>query len=164
MPTTKDVLLFQLQTGQMLFQQYSEDLSDQEYFQPPVEGANHAAWILGHIAASEDSMTASITGTPKHLPDSIHDTFQMGSTCVADASKYPTRKEIDDMFINTRANVLEALQTFDDSKWNDPSPEGYPKDFFPTIGSIWSMIGVHQFWHIGQLTVCRQAMKKKNKL
>ena len=164
MPTAKDVLLYQFQIGQMLFEQFTGDFSDGEYFQSPVEGANHAGWIVGHIAVSEDSMSAGILDSPKRLPESIQEMFRGESTCFPDASKYPARKELDEMFLNTRANVLESLKTFDESRWNDPSPEDWTKEVFPTLGSIWGMMGVHQFWHIGQLTVCRKALKKKNVL
>lgn len=161
MATAQDVLLQQFQMGQMLIEQFIADLSEKEFFQIPSEGANHPAWILGHIATSEDSMANDILGKPKRLPESIHELFKKGTTSQADASKYPTRNELVDMFKNSRANAMEALTAFDDSKWNDPSPEGWSDEFFPTNGSIWAVMGTHQFWHIGQLTVCRAALKKK---
>jgi len=161
MATAKEVLFNQFQMGQMLIEQFTADLSQEEFFKIPAEGANHPAWILGHIATSEDSMANDVIGKPKRLPESIHELFKMGTTSQSDASKYPTRDELIDMFKNSRANAVEALSTFDDAKWNDPSPEGWNKEFFPTISSVWSMMGIHQFWHIGQLTVCRAALKKK---
>lgn len=156
----KDVVGHQLETGNFLLGKFTGDLSDAEYFIPAVEGGNHAAWILGHIAVSEDLMVSLITGSPKRLPEPMHELFRGGSACVADASKYPSRSKIDDLLRTARTNTLAALAAFDEGKSNDPSPERPAKDFFPTMGSLWGMIGAHQFWHIGQLTDCRRVLKK----
>ncbi len=161
MSSAKDVVLGQLQSGDFLIEKFTADLSDTEYFAPPTEGANHAGWILGHIATSEDWAVSKIVGCEKRILESLHDRFRGGAPCVPDASKYPSRKEIDELFRNTRAATIEALQTSDEGTWDDPSPEGLPRELFPTIGSAWGMQGTHQFWHIGQLAVCRTALKKK---
>ncbi len=156
MSSVKDTLLSQLRTGQFFFEKFTADLSDAEYFRPPVEGGNHAAWIVGHVACSEDSILAQLTGKPKRIPDSTAELFKGGSTCVADASRYPSRKELDELFRNSRGRTIEELTTFDEKKWNDASSW----KTFPTLGALWGLQGTHQFWHIGQLTVCRQALKK----
>ncbi len=161
MASPNDVVAAQLQTGQFLIEKFTEDLLDSEYFTPPIEGANHVGWIIGHIAASEDRTVSLITGAAQRLPTAMHELFRGGSTCLPDASKYPSRKKIDEFFHNSRANTVQALEAFDENKWNDPSPEEAFRDFFPTLGSLWGMQGTHQFWHIGQLTICRTKMKKK---
>jgi len=164
MATGKDVILEQLGMGDYLFNQFTADLSDEEYFKAPVPRANHAGWIIGHIAVSEDSLVAAATGKPKRIPEATQDLFKGGSTCKAEASVYPSRKQIDELYKNTRAHTLEALKASDESKWSAPSPEGFTKEVFPTMGSIWGLLSTHQYWHIGQLTVCRAAMNKKHVL
>ena len=69
MASAKEVVLQQLQSGQYFYEKFTADLSDSEYFKPPAEGANHAAWLLGHVACSEDSLVAQITGGTKRLPE-----------------------------------------------------------------------------------------------
>ena len=162
MPSPKDVILGQLQSGQTLIELLTQDLSDPDYFVVPTDGGNHIAWILGHIAWSEDSTVAAITGGSSRIPPSAQEPFKSGSTCVPDASMYPSRKEIDELFRSTRAHGVEAIRVFDESRWDDPSPDDVPRDFFPTIGSLWAGQATHQFWHIGQMTVCRTAMGKKH--
>ena len=161
MASAKEVVLQQLRSGQYFYEKFTADLSDPEYFKPPAEGANHAAWLLGHVACSEDSLAAQITGGAKRIPEATHELFKSGSTCVANPSKYPSRRQIDELFRNSRANTIEALTKYDDRKWEEPSPQGWDKSVFPTMGAMWALQGTHQFWHIGQLAVCRQAMKKK---
>lgn len=161
MARPNDVVLDQLQIGQYLIEKFTEDLSDAEYFCAPIDGANHAGWILGHIACSEDTIVSLIGGTPTRLAQTVHGLFRKGSSCLVDASEYPLRKEIDELFRNSRANTVEALGAFDKDKWRDPSPEEGPRDLFPTLGALWGLVGTHQFWHIGQLAMCRAAMNKK---
>jgi len=159
----KDVVLGQMQTSQFLVEKMTADLSDAEYFKPAVPGANHAGWIMGHIACSEDWAAALISGSKQRIPDATHALFKSGTTCVADASKYPSRKQIDELFRNSRAHALEAVKVFNDSRWNDPNPKG-ANGPFPTLGALCGLLGFHPFWHIGQLTVCRVAMNKKRVL
>lgn len=155
-----EVIIQQLGTGHFLLEKFTSDFSDEEYFKIPIPGTNHPAWVMGHLACSEDSAVSGIAGKEMRIAQDTHDLFKGGSECIADASKYPSRGELDEMLKNSHAHLLEALQTFDESKWNDPSPEGFPKDFFPTLGSVWAMQSTHQFWHIGQLSVCRRALSK----
>ncbi len=164
MTPAHDILLHQLNSGQYLIEKMTADLSDADYFRLPIPKGNHVGWILGHIACSEDSINAGVTGSPKRLPDAMHELFKGGSECLSDASKYPPRKQIDEMFRNTRAHVLEALKKADVAEWSKPSPEGWDKSVFPTRGAIWALQGTHQYWHIGQLTLCRTAMGKKRAL
>lgn len=159
----KDVVLGQLQTSQFLFEKMTADLSDTEYFKPPVSGANHPAWILGHIACAEDWVTSILAGGNMRIPEATHKLFGSGSTCLPDASKYPARKQLDELFRNSRAHAIEAFKAFDATRWNEPNPKG-PEGPFPTLGSLGALLGFHPFWHIGQLTVCRVALGKKKVL
>lgn len=161
MATARDVVLGQLKNSQMLLEMLTADLSDAEYFAPALEGTNHAGWILGHLATAEDWAVSKVTGGKQRIPQAIHEKFKGGSKCVPDASAYPSRKELDELFRDARAHTLESLSAFDETKWDDPAPEGVPAEFFPTLGSIWGLMGMHPFWHIGQLTTCRHKMGKK---
>ncbi len=161
MASPKDVVLEQFQLGQKLIEMMTADLDDAEYFKAAIDGTNHIGWILCHIACSEDTSVPPIMGASPRIAQSTHDLVKSGSPCITDASKYPPRKEIDELFRNTRAATIEALAAFDEGRWADPSPDSLPKEFFPTLGSLWAMHATHQFWHIGHITVCRVAMGKK---
>lgn len=156
----KKLLTQQLQSSQALYGMFLADFSDEEFFTPPCEKGNHAAWIMGHIAVSEDGISAALSGRDPKFPEDVRKKFEGGSKCVADASAYPSRGEIMDMFETARAQLIKELEAYDESKWDDESPERFPTDFFPTKGSVWGLNGTHAFWHIGQLTVCRQALGK----
>lgn len=165
MASPKDVVVHQLTFGQSLFETFTSDLSDEEYFMPAAEGTNHVAWILGHVAQTEDWMVNLLTGAERTVSEDLQKLFGGSSECVADAALYPSRKDLDEMFRSNRGRAINAAQTVDDGCWDDAAPEdGLPKEFFPTVGSIWGMMGSHQFWHVGQLTTCRSVMKKKRVL
>ncbi len=164
MASAKDVLLRQLEVSGMLIEKMTADLSDEEYFKMPMPGTNHVAWLVGHIAVSEERMAAAICGTNTTTDEATQELFKAGSTCTDDAGTYPARSQIDAMFRDSRANMIEKLKAFDDAKWNEPSPEDWDKNFFPTLGSMWSMMGTHPFWHVGHITVCRAALGKKGVL
>jgi len=164
MESKKDVILNQLATSGFLYTKLTADLSDEEYFKVPLAGGNHVGWCLGHVAVSEDRMSAGATGSKPQTSDATQNLFKGGSTCFADASKYPSRAEIDALFRDNHAHMMEKLKAFDESKWNDPAPEGMKSDVLPTLGAIWSLMGVHPFWHVGHLTVCRLALGKKHVL
>ncbi len=164
MSNLKNLLLGQLETGAFLFDKFTSDLSDEEYFKLPVPNTNHVAWNVGHIAVSEDSEVAAITGGTMKLSDDLRKIFSQSSECAGEPSMYPSRRDIDEMYNNVRANTTEQLKMFDEKKWDDASPEDWPTDMFPTLGSMWSILPTHQFWHIGQITVCRQSLGKSRVL
>jgi hypothetical protein len=155
----KDVVVGQMQTSQFLFEKLTSDLTDAEFFKAPMPGANHAGWIVGHIACSEDWVTSLLTGSKMQIPEDTHAMFKSGSVCHPDAARYPARRKLDELFRDSRAHALEAIKTFDAARWNDPNPKGNNGPF-PTLGSLCALLGFHPFWHIGQLTVCRVFMGK----
>lgn len=160
MESKKDVILNQLAMSEFLYTKLTADLSDEEYFKAPVAGGNHVAWCLGHMAVSEDRLSAAATGTKPQTSEATQELFKGGSKCHPDASKYPSRAEIDALFRDNHAHIIEKLKAFDESKWNDPAPEGVKSEVLPTLGAIWSLTGIHPFWHVGHITVCRVALGK----
>jgi len=116
MPDVKGLVLGQMRSGQAIIEMLTRDLAEVEYFKAPVEGANHIGWVLGHIACTEERIVAAMTEASQRMPRAMHELFQSGSVCVGDASKYPTRSEIDDLFLAGRAATLEALEAFDLAK------------------------------------------------
>ena len=141
MASPKSVIRSQLELGGNLLQQFAKDLTDAEYFHTPSPGTNHAGWLLGHIACTEDWGMSTISGQAAKFDQPMRDLFDGGTTCHASAGKYPSRQEIDKMFRDARDATMQTLASFDENRWDAPSPEGAPVDFFPTLGSLWGMMG-----------------------
>jgi hypothetical protein len=164
MLSPNDVIAHQLQMGANLFKMFTSDLSDEEYLFQPTEGGCHLLWILGHLAHTQEWALTNLAGQPSRMPKEMQELFSGGSTVYGDASRYPSPTEVQDLFAGTQERMLAALAAFDTARWSDPSPEGIPHEFFPTLGSMWEMLAVHTFWHFGQLTVNRRMMGKPPKL
>ncbi len=156
----KEMILQQLHTGTFLFQKFTDDLLDEEYFIAPTTGGNHTAWNLGHIACVEDAIVSGICSGQPQLSKVVRDLFASGASCSVDAARYPSRAEIDSLFSETRERTVSAVEELDDALWNDPPPPSFPRELFPTRGAAWSALGTHQFWHLGEVAVCRTALGK----
>ena len=160
----KDVLKQQFQMGANLVEMFSSDLSDEEYLFQPTEGGCHLTWILGHLADTQDWAVSQLTGQLRRMSEAWIELFKGGATVFGDASRYPSRAQVEGLFRDTQAATLAALDAFDEARWDDPAPQGVPRDYFPTVGSVWSLLATHTFWHIGQLTVNRRMLGKPAKL
>ena len=161
MASPKDVIMVQLKTGAELIGKFTADLTDAEYFVAPTPELNHTGWVLGHLACSEDWGIGLLSGQDKKIDTAIHERFAGGKPCTQGPADYPTAGELQTYFQDTRTRLVNALEGFDDNRWDEASPEGAPKELFPTLGTLWGLMGFHQFWHIGHITACRAAMKKK---
>jgi len=134
MSIAKNVIQNQLDTGMFLIEKFTADLSDQDYFHAPVASSNHTAWILGHLATSDDRMLSTITGKPHRLAKDHHELFRGGAPCDPSPSRYPARKAMDELFRTQRAHVVEALKMADQKSWDEPCPDENMRRFFPTVG------------------------------
>ncbi len=160
MASPKDVVKMQLDQGSGLFEGFTKDLSDEEFFKPAVPDGNHTAWLIGHVATSEVEMLSAITGKEPETPENLSELFRGGAPCNQDPAAYPARHEIDELMKSTRANTNKILATFDDTRWDEESPDTPFKDMFPTLGSIFALTALHQFWHLGQIADNRRALNK----
>ena len=164
MADAKETVKQQLQMGENLLKMFSSDFSDADGLVQPVEGGCHLIWILGHLATTQDWAVSKLTGQPNRVPQKLIDLFKGGSKVAADAKRYPPRAEVEDLFRQTQAATIKALDVFDEKRWSDPSPDGVPREYFPTAGSLWGMMGTHTFWHVGQLTDIRRRLGKPQRL
>ncbi len=57
------------------------------------------------------------------------------------------------LFRQAQVRALELLKDFDVQRWESPTPVHAP-DTLPTYGTIWQSLGVHTFWHLGELAGC----------
>ena len=81
MASPKDVVVHRLTFGQSLIEMFTSDLSDEEYFIPAAEGTNHIAWILGHVAQTEDWMVKLLTSAERRVSEELQKLFGGSSEC-----------------------------------------------------------------------------------
>lgn len=140
------------QTNQLL-----EDIPQDKFLHQPVEGGNHALWVVGHLAVSDDFLAGLYDGGAPKLPEAYDKLFGMGSKPTNDAAAYPPLAEVRQHLAATRKRVLAAVQAADDATLNSPLPdeiEGFASDRLAALFNIaW-----HEGLHTGQIAVIRRSL------
>jgi hypothetical protein len=133
-----------------------EPFSDDEFFTAGLNGIS-AAWTVGHLACVMDLFTRWIEERELLIPDWMHNIFNSleiehpATTKAASVDRQALPKaDVLLLFRNTQVRTLKLLNDFDMKLWDDAAPAHAP-DTLPTYGAIWQNLGVHTFWHLGEL-------------
>ena len=127
----------------------------------PTSQANHALWIIGHLALA-DNMFASMfrEGTAKK-PEGFDDCFWFGSECKDDVAAYPPIEEVQTYYRERRQNLMNVLNEVTDDELNAAAPgenEPSPIAGAPNKGHAFLFAAAHEAGHTGQLSVCRRGL------
>ncbi len=136
-----------------------EPLADDEFFVGGPNGIS-PAWTVGHLACVMDLFTSWVAQGRTVLPRHVHSVFnslEIGKKTgtkaeLVDRSVFP-KADILLLFRQSQVRALDVLRDFDLAMWDVPTPDSVP-DTLPTYGSIWQALGVHTFWHLGELSGC----------
>jgi hypothetical protein len=118
---------------------------------------NHALWVIGHIAMTDDFFMTSMGGAESSCPEAWNELFGMKSEPVNDPGKYPALSELTAKLEETRAKLIAWFEGMSEEHLNEPMPDEM-KMFAPTIGSVMSSIAIHEGYHAGQLTCVRKSL------
>lgn len=136
-----------------------EPLTQEEFFAGGVNGIS-PAWTVGHLACVLDLFTSFATGCKLVLPRETYAVFNPFEIKKRDVTKAETvdpkvfpKGDILLMFRRAQVRAFDALTAFDVARWEERPSDDIP-DSLPTYGAIWSTLGVHTFWHLGELTGC----------
>ena len=140
-----------------LTDQLLEDIPEDEFLHQPVEGGNHALWVMGHLAVTDDMLAGLYDGGAARLPETYGKLFGMGSRPTNDAAVYPPVAEVRRHFAATHERLLAAVQAADDATLNSSLPgeiEGFASDRLAALFNIaW-----HEGLHAGQITTVRKSL------
>lgn len=134
-----------------------EDISDDQFFHQPVSGANHAAWIVGHICHTDDNFLIGLEGRPSQLPAGWEALFAAGSSPAVDSDHHPNRDQIMEQFETRRHELLGWFREMPTEQLISPLPEKW-KTFGAHFGILMSPLAWHEGLHAGQLTVIRKSL------
>ncbi len=143
---------FLLQYCRML----TADIADERFAEQPLPGANHPAWILGHLAFSAD-IAVGLLGGEKTMPAEWVELFKPSSvmrTARADyASKDELLKVVERCFENARQLAANAAPEQLAAATENPRM----KDALPTNRERLSfLLTGHLGVHLGQLSAWRR--------
>ncbi len=157
---SRDTLRRSLEIADMVALSYLEDLDDADLFVRPVEGANHAAWQLGHLINSEHQLMNGIRpDSMPALPEGFADKYSKETAGIDDPSQFHTKAEYFSLLKQQREGTLSLLDKLSDEDMEQPAPEQF-RSHFPTVGHIMCLQAIHTTMHSGQWTVLRRKLGK----
>lgn len=134
-----------------------DSLTDEQLMARAGGAGNHAAWVMGHVAASNDQIVAAMSGRPAVLPESFHKTFSGGSKPSNNRSDYPSRAELKAALKKVRQHTIKWVQSLDEETALAPAPEPL-RPFAPDAITTPFTIVAHDLYHLGQVASVRASL------
>ena len=132
-----------------------EEIPEAECLRQPLPGANHALWVAGHLASSDDFFLEQLGGKEPRCDAKFKALFGMGSTPTGSPGDYPPFEEIKEMLHERREALNAGFGSMSAEQLNEPLTGDY-KDFAPNYGALMSTICWHEGIHAGQVTLIRR--------
>src|SRR3954463_7131574 len=137
------------------------DFTDADMLVRPTAGANHAAWQLGHLTASEARMVAAAAGKAEpELPAGFAEKFKKDKAGSNDPAAFPKKADLLDAFATVRKASIGWATSLTSEQLEQPAPESI-RAFCPAIGHMPGVLAEHAAMHIGQFQVIRRALGKR---
>jgi DinB superfamily len=157
----KDVIRQSIDTTDMVFGKYLEDLDDQAFLMHPLSGMNHIAWQLGHLISSEHEVLEAIKpGCCPPLPEGFAAKYTKETATSDDPKAFQTKAEFLALWKAQHEAIKAVVETLSDADLDAPAPERI-RSFCPTVGHALNMMaGIHPMMHAGQFVAVRRALNK----
>ncbi|HEY1379369.1 MAG TPA: DinB family protein [Gemmataceae bacterium] len=154
----KDVIRQALATSRQVFTMLLQDLSDADLLVRPSASANHIAWQIGHVIASEHRMlTNMVPDLAPALPEGFADLH--AASTAKDDNGFLTKAEYLAQYGRVRKVTLAALDRLPEADLDRPNP-GPTAPIAPTIGALFLLVANHGLLHAGQFSVVRRKLGK----
>jgi uncharacterized damage-inducible protein DinB len=135
-----------------------KDIEDADMAVQPFEGANHPAWILGHIVVTTDGVLKLLEKEPTAPPE-WQTLFGRGSTVSADRSIYPSKAELLAALEMAFDRAAAAASEANENQIAGPHHVEMLQRGLPTKGDLIALLlTTHVAQHLGQLSAWRRAM------
>ena len=155
--TQSDLAIQMLDGSRNFLSKLIETLDDSQLVSRSGGHGNHALWVMGHIAFSDDSFVSAFTGQPGCLPESYKDLFGQGASPSENAGDYPSRDELLGKLEEARARVRKWVATLEGDAALEESPEDL-KGITPNAIHAAFTLANHEYMHAGQLASVRSSL------
>jgi hypothetical protein len=134
-----------------------EAMTEDQLCHQPFPGANHALWIMGHLASVDAFLLQACGGPsdPQLVP--LQPLFFMKSQPSPNLSDYPPVTQIRVWFDLTRKTVLDWFRSQNEQDLSTPLPEGI-REIAPDRLCLIARLAIHEAGHAGQLTMIRKSL------
>lgn len=136
---------------------FLEDVPEEKWGHQPAPNANHAMWIIGHLAVTDDYFLTNLAGRDSKLPADWSGLFGMGSQPQGDLSAYPSPSDVRDQLRPRREELFSWFKSLSEEKLIEPLTDDW-KQFAPNYIGLASSLAWHEGLHAGQLTVVRKSL------
>jgi len=157
----QDDLLLQNGLSRLNFARYAtqallSDIPAEKWCFQPFAGANHALWVVGHLAVIDDFFLGYLAGSPARCPESFEKLFGRGTKPSPNLADYPAPELVQQHFGQRRAELLSWFG----SRSAELLVAAFPADFryAKNVAELMSSIAWHEGWHGGQLTAVRKGL------
>lgn len=154
---SKEVLKATMQLNRRIINGYLDDLSDADFLVRPVPEANHIAWQLGHLIASECHFLGLLGGTPPELPAGFAKSHAK-DTATHDQG-FATKAEYLGLLKQVREATAATLEKTAEADLDKPITGDMAK-MAPTVGRLFVLLANHELMHAGQFAVVRRKLGK----
>lgn len=134
-----------------------EDIPQDKLFYQLTPGGNHAAWVMGHLAVTDDFVLTKAGGREAKCPAAWEKLFGTGSTPTGKPGDYPAVGEIKEHLNLRREELIGWFKSLDEAKLASPLPEG-TEWLAKTHGGAMATLAIHEGLHAGQLTMIRRSL------
>lgn len=134
-----------------------EPITDAQLLTRACQNANHTAYVLGHIAQTDDFFLTALGGQKTALPESWAEKFGYKVTISDDASFYPGKQELVDAMTERRAAMVEWLCSLSEAQLLEPV-EGDLAGFARNRAALPGTLSFHEGFHAGQMSTTRRAL------
>ncbi|MEO1534061.1 MAG: DinB family protein [Planctomycetota bacterium] len=121
------------------------------------DDGSHAAYIVGHIAFTDDSTLTMLAGAESSLSESEQKLFGGGATISESLADYPPQARLIETMHAVRANLTEYFKSLSPAEIIAPV-EGPLAQFGDTRAKLMTSIAWHEGFHAGQLSVIRRQL------
>ena len=151
-----EMLVQTLRQTHELLNETLADFSDVDMLVRPVAGANHAAWQVAHLIASEGHMASPAKIQMPTLPPDIVQQSGKEASALNNPADFLSKAQLLALFSQVRQATIAGIKTLPESELDKPT--GFPSA--PTVGLLLSLIDGHTMMHIGQIQVIRRKLGK----
>lgn len=125
------------------------------------DAGNHALWVLGHLACTDDFLLNALNDEPLRLPESFHTRFGGGADAPSgDAADFPSLEELRETQRAHRERMLKWAESLDANTAFSEVPEML-KPFAPDAITAVMTVASHDLFHAGQIASVRAALGLK---
>lgn len=156
----KEAIRTSLKTSQSMLPRFLNDLSDADILVRPVPSANHIAWQLGHLIASECRLSRQLPGAQyPELPAGFSEQHTKDMSKIDPPKGFGTKAQYLELFNKVREATLANLDRLTEADFDKPTTGDISK-MVPNLGSILLLMANHVMMHAGQFTVVRRKLGK----